>query len=241
MNSDGMADEAYDALAEGYAARIDTKAHNAYYERPATLSLIGSVAGKRVLDAGCGVGKYAELLIDAGADVVAMDSNARMLEMARRRLKSRPVTLIQANLERRLDFLADASFDLVVCALVLDYVYDWHQVFTEFSRVLKPRGEVVFSVTHPFVDYVEHNHRNNYFAVERVEYLWRGFGSEVQVPSYRRSLSDLLMPMLRNGLQLVTVLEPRPQAEFLTADPEEYEKLMYQPGFICLKGQKIER
>lgn len=240
MSSDGIAGDAYDAMAEGYAARIDTKAHNAYYERPATLSLVGSVTGKRVLDAGCGVGKYAELLTDAGADVVAVDSNARMLEMARRRLKSRPVTLIQANLERPLDVLADASFDLVLCALVLDYVYDWHQVFSEFSRLLKPRGEVVFSVTHPFVDYVEHGHRANYFAVERVEYLWTGFGGEVQVPSYRRSISDLLMPLLRAGFRLGTVLEPRPQAEFLAADPDEYEKLMYQPGFICIKGQKAD-
>lgn len=239
MDSDGMAGDAYSAMAEGYAARIDTKAHNAYYERPATLSLVGPVSGKRILDAGCGVGKYAELLADAGAKVVAIDSNARMLEMARRRLGARDVELIQANLERRLDFLPDASFDLVLCALALDYVYDWHQVFGEFNRVLKPLGEVVYSVTHPFVDYVEHNHRNNYFAVERVAYLWRGFGIEVEVPSYRRSFSDLIMPLLANGFRLETVLEPRPLASFLVADPEEYEKLMYQPGFMCIKGKKM--
>ncbi len=238
MEPEAMANDAYDALAEGYAARIDTKAHNAYYERPATWSLLGPVAGKRVLDAGCGVGIYAELLLEAGADVVAVDANAKMLEMARLRLKSRPVELVHATLERKMDFLGDASFDLIVCALVLDYVYDWHQVFGEFHRVLKPGGVVVYSVTHPFVDYVEHHHRGNYFAVERVEYLWRGFGTEVQVPSYRRSIGDLVTPLLAKGFQLQAILEPRPQAAFMTADPEEYEKLMYQPGFICLKGLK---
>ena len=238
MEPEAIANDAYDALAEGYAARIDTKAHNAFYERPATLSLLGSVAGKRVLDAGCGVGKYAELLLEAGAIVVAIDANARMLALARRRLGSKPVELIQANLERKLDFLADSSFDVVLCALVLDYVFDWHQAFSEFSRVLKPGGEVVFSVTHPFVDYVEHHHRNNYFAVERVEYVWSGFGPPVTVPSYRRSFSAMLTPLLANGFRLESILEPRPQEAFWAADPDEYEKLMYQPGFVCFKGRR---
>lgn len=238
MESETIANAAYDALAEGYAARIDTKAHNAYYERPATWSLLDPVAGKRILDAGCGVGKYAEMLLDAGAEVVAVDANARMLEMARRRLGSRPVQLIQANLERKLDFLEAESFDGVVCALVLDYVYDWHAVFAEFQRVLKPNGAVVFSVTHPFVDYIEHRRGANYFAVEQVAYLWRGFGVEVEVPSYRRSFGDLLTPLLATGFALEAVLEPRPQPEFWAADPEEYAKLMVRPGFICLKARR---
>jgi 2-polyprenyl-3-methyl-5-hydroxy-6-metoxy-1,4-benzoquinol methylase len=48
--------EAYEELAESYAALVDTKPHNALYERPATLSLLPEVRGKRVLDAGCGPG-----------------------------------------------------------------------------------------------------------------------------------------------------------------------------------------
>jgi 2-polyprenyl-3-methyl-5-hydroxy-6-metoxy-1,4-benzoquinol methylase len=58
--------DAYDALAESYAALVDTKPHNAYYERPATLSLLPDVRGKRVLDAGCGPGVYSEWLASRG-------------------------------------------------------------------------------------------------------------------------------------------------------------------------------
>ena len=43
---------AYEKLAERYAALIDTKPHNAYYERPAMLSLLPKIQGKHVLDAG---------------------------------------------------------------------------------------------------------------------------------------------------------------------------------------------
>ena len=54
MSDKPIALDAYETLAEAYAAVVDTKPHNAYYERPATLSLLPEVRGKRVLDAGCG-------------------------------------------------------------------------------------------------------------------------------------------------------------------------------------------
>jgi hypothetical protein len=47
-----IAYDAYERLADTYAEMIDTKPHNAYLERPATLSLLPDVKGKRVLDAG---------------------------------------------------------------------------------------------------------------------------------------------------------------------------------------------
>jgi ubiquinone/menaquinone biosynthesis C-methylase UbiE len=63
MTDKPIALDAYETLAAAYAAVIDTKPHNAYYERPATLSLMPEVKGKRVLDAGCGTGVYSEWLI----------------------------------------------------------------------------------------------------------------------------------------------------------------------------------
>lgn len=238
MQADAIANDAYNELAARYDKRIDTKAHNAYYERPATLSLLGRVAGLRILDAGCGVGKYAEILSDAGAEVVALDANARMLERARRRLGQRPVRLVHASLDHPLDGLEAASFDVVLAALSLDYVRDWHQAFAEFQRVLRPRGRVVFSVTHPLADFLAHRSRAIYFEIERVEYVWRGFGGAVTMPSFRRSFADAIMPVLAAGFQLEQILEPRPQEDFRAVDPDEYEKLMREPGFLCVSAVK---
>lgn len=160
-----IAQDAYDALAEAYAARIDTKPHNAYYERPATLSLLPDVADKRVLDAGCGPGVYAEWLVDHGAEVVAFDANAKMVRLARERVGDR-ARFLQADLGEPLDFLEDAAFDLVVSPLVLDYVENWASVFGEFNRVLKAGGALIFSMEHPFTKYDIHREHSNYFDVE---------------------------------------------------------------------------
>lgn len=54
MNSPGDRPNDYDAFAAAYTADNESNAWNAYYERPASLALLGDVAGLRVLDAGCG-------------------------------------------------------------------------------------------------------------------------------------------------------------------------------------------
>src|SRR5579863_7326103 len=76
----------YDGIAEGYAAANETGFVHAYYERPAMLALAGDVAGRRILDAGCGSGPLLAALRDRGAIVAGFDRSAGMLAVARRRL-----------------------------------------------------------------------------------------------------------------------------------------------------------
>jgi SAM-dependent methyltransferase len=229
--------EAWERLAESFAARIETKAHNAFYDRPAVISLLPPVAGKRVLDAGCGPGVYAQWLVDQGAEVVGIDSNARMLEFAQQRLAGQAL-FVQADLGRPLDFLESASFDLVLSALVLDYVHDWAAVFREFFRLLREPGYFVFSAGHPADEFFEHHPDGNYFAVEQVDLDWRAFGVVVNVPYYRRPLEAMIDPLLAAGFVIERVLEPRPTPEFQKEESRDYEKLMRQPGFICFRARK---
>jgi ubiquinone/menaquinone biosynthesis C-methylase UbiE len=70
-SSAGPADPAvandYDSFAEAYSAENEANLINAYYERPAILALAGDVAGRRVLDAGCGSGPLFAALRGRGA------------------------------------------------------------------------------------------------------------------------------------------------------------------------------
>jgi SAM-dependent methyltransferase len=237
MADEPVARKMFDAMAECYAARIDGKAHNAFYDRPAVLSLLPPVEGRRVLDAGCGPGAYAEWLIAHGARVVGIDVSARMVECARRRLGDK-VEVIEADLGRPLDFLQGASFDLVVSALALDFVRDWSLVFREFCRVLREPGHLVFSVGHPSDEFYDHHPGGRYFDIEAVDLEWRSFGPPLRVPYFRRPLQAMLDPLLGAGFVLERLLEPRPVSEFRELDPRDYEKLMRQPGFICFRARK---
>jgi SAM-dependent methyltransferase len=232
---DPIAQAAYNQFAEAYAALVETKAHNAYYERPATLSLLPEVRGWRILDAGCGPGVYAQILLAQGAQVVALDVNPKMVALARARL-GEEAQVIQASLEDPLNFFEGESFDLVIAPLVMDYVRDWVLTFSEFQRILKPGGILVFSIEHPAMKYFDFIEKSNYFQVEQVSYTWKGFGPPVEVPTYRRSLAEVFNPLIEAGFNIDRVLEPLPTEAFKAAQPEDYEKLLREPGFMCIRA-----
>lgn len=237
MSDKPLAYEAYQTLADDYARLIDTKPHNAWYERPATLSLLPDVNGKHVLDAGCGPGVYAEELLNRGARVISVDASDRMIELARERLGPQAV-IERVDLSLPLTMFADGQFDLILAPLCLDYIADWTKVFREFRRVLGPGGYFVMSAGHPAFD-AEYYATNKYFSVEYVECEWTGFGTKVVMPSYRRSLQEFLTPILDAGLVLERIVEPLPTNDFKQADSARYEALMHRPGFLCVRARNL--
>jgi len=230
-----LAHDAYERLADAYAEMIETKPHNAYLERPATLSLLPDVKGRRVLDAGCGPGLYADLLVQLGAEVVAVDASPRMLEHARRRLGGR-ATIMQHDLREPLAFLGDGSVDLVLASLVMDYIMDWVPVFKEFRRVLKSDGVLVFSVGHPAINFVLKEGLDDYFGVHRMEMLWTGFGVEVVMPSFHRPIEAMVEPLYEAGFLVERMIEAKPTEDYRRADPEGYMKVSKRPSFLNIKA-----
>jgi SAM-dependent methyltransferase len=235
-NPKPIALDAYESLAESYAARVDTKPENAYYERPATLSLLPDVKGLHVLDAGCGPGVYTEWLVDHGASVVALDVSPSMVRLARKRV-GRRAQILQADLNQPLSFAEDGVFDVVLSPLVLDYLEDWHGVLSEFSRVLKEAGILIISVEHPMVDHSRWGAKN-YFSVELLESVWSALGDPVIVRFFRRPLQAIIDPLANSGFVVERLVEPRPTEAFEAADPETYEKLSRQPGFLSIRARK---
>lgn len=229
----------YEQFAERYIQRVETKPHNAYYDRPAVLSLLPDVRGKRVLDAGCGSGVYARWLLEHGADVIACDVTPQMIAHITATLKPQygdRIDIYQADLSQPLSFLAANAVDLVIAPLVLDYIEDWGPLFREFYRVLRPGGTFVCSFGNPVFDYA-YVQSDNYHQVELFEMEWGGFGEpRPTVRAYRRPLSAAINPLLEAGFVLNRVLEPLPTEEFKAADPEDYEKLRRHPGFLCLRA-----
>jgi SAM-dependent methyltransferase len=221
----------YEAMAEKYAAAVDTKPHNAYYERPAVLSLLPSVAGWNVLDAGCGSGWYAEYLVEQEATVTAVDVSPKLVALTKARLGNR-AQVLQADLGQPLDFAGDAAFDLVLCPLVMHYLEDWRAVFAEFHRVLKNTGVLLFSTHHPFMDFQLFK-TESYFTTELLEDEW----STGKVRYYRRPLTAMIDALAETGFLVERILEPQPTDAFRSVDPEGYERLSKNPWFIVIRAR----
>jgi malonyl-CoA O-methyltransferase len=140
------------SVSEGYAAWAEIYDDDGNplipLEEPAVRELMGGVAGRSVLDLGCGTGRHTLWLVDRGASAVALDATPEMLAKARAKLAGRPVSWVEHDLTTRLPF-ADASFDAVLMGLVVEHVASLDPVFSEIARVLRPGGRFVLSNLHP--------------------------------------------------------------------------------------------
>ncbi|HEX8903826.1 MAG TPA: class I SAM-dependent methyltransferase [Longimicrobiaceae bacterium] len=225
----------YQDIADRYAAEVDTRPLNAFYERPAVLSLLPPLAGTRVLDAGCGPGWYTEHLVARGADVTAFDAAPRFVELTRARVGNR-ARVLRADLARPLDFAADAAFDLVLSPLALHYVHDWDALLRELARVLRPGGLLVFSTHHPSMTW-QLFRTPDYFATEPLESAWDAVG---KVSFYRRPLTAITEALAGAGFVIERLIEPQPTEAFRRASPEEYERLMKTPWYLVVRARRDE-
>ena len=227
---------AYEEMAEKYNELIDHKPHNAYYDRPNTLKLIPEVNGKAILDAACGPGKYAEILLSQGGIVTGFDISPKMIQLAQARNKERGTFFVH-DLSTPFEMFENESFDIVLCALALHYIPDWTVTIQEFYRTLKPKGTLVISIEHPFFEFNFFKSKK-YFEVENVKCVWRGFGKPIEVNSFRRPLSECLLPLTSNGFYIDTLIEPKPTREFEQLDPKHFKELNEFPAFMCIKAVK---
>lgn len=241
MSDEPIARRAYSTFAERYDAAAPTKPHNALYERPASLALLGDVAGLDVVDAGCGSGICTEKLATSGARVRGFDITPEMLDLARKRCEGLGVDFHEGALGAPLDWLASDSTDAILCSLALDYVRDLAPVFSEFHRIGRKGCRLVFSMGHPMRDWADARARGDetYFATRLWGLHWGGFGTpNPYVESYRRPLQDILNGLADAGWRLDRFVEPLPLPEMEAVDPGHFHELSLSPGFICVRAVK---
>ena len=174
------------------------------------LRLVGAVAGKRVLDLGCGTGLAAITFAKQGAVVIAVDGSRPKLERARELAEAD-----EAKVEFREGDLADLAFlradsiDAVFSGHALSEVGDIARVFRQVQRVLRPHASFVFVHEHPIALCLDANGevRHSYFDPGPIS-VESGDGTLRLV--YTRNVSELFTELGRAGFRVDTILEPRP-------------------------------
>ncbi|MDX8147508.1 class I SAM-dependent methyltransferase [Lentzea sp. BCCO 10_0061] len=223
----------YDSVAEAYDIDNEKSLPNAYYERPATLALAGDVAGRRILDAGCGAGPLFAALRERGAIVSGIDVSTGMIERARLRL-GEDADLRVADIAEPLPF-ADGEFDDVIASLVLHYLEDWGPTLAETRRVLRPGGRLIASVNHPTAEYsIERvqGRRPDYFETRAQVAEWPVGDQLVKVTFWNRPLHAMTDAFTAAGFRISRIAEPPPAPEARELFPSEFHLLATAPSFL---------
>lgn len=238
MPSTPIAYDTYQSLADAYSQIAPDKEYNAYYDRPAMLSLLEeNLAGQNILDAGCGPGIYSEILLQRGAEVTGIDISENMIQHAQNR-NGNQGHFIVGNMEEPLNMFQDQQFDGLLSALAISYVKDISALFGEFQRMLKQGAWFCFSTEHPFYAFTAYK-LENYFETQAVSCQWKGFTNEpITMNSYYHSLSCITDALLDNGFVIERILEAKPVAEFEQKHPRGYAARLKFPSFIHFRARK---
>ncbi|HLV98939.1 MAG TPA: class I SAM-dependent methyltransferase [Ktedonobacterales bacterium] len=204
---------------------------------PPVFKLVGDVAGQRVLDLACGNGYISRRFARAGATVVGVDGTAPIIERARAREAREPLGIAYHVADAaHLEMLEASAFDLVVCNMALMDIADAAGAIGEVSRVLKPRGRFIASISHPCFDKIDTSgwaieyiypnttiwrkmSRYRELAVESVPWLNAG-DQPVITRSYHRPLSWYFQAFRVAGLVVAAFEEPEPTEEFLANEKQ---------------------
>lgn len=180
----------------------------------ATARLLGDVRDRTVLEVGCGAAQCSRWLVDQGARVLAMDLSAGMLAHARRlnAVVGTTVALVQADAQRLP--VAEAAVELACSAFgAVPFVADSAAVMREVSRVLRPGGRWVFSVSHPlrwvFPDDPSPDAltvTTSYF--DRTPYTEVDGSGRANYVEHHRTLGDRVRELVAAGLVLRDLIEP---------------------------------
>jgi SAM-dependent methyltransferase len=148
---EGMSDDDFLAYLDSIDRNFLTDAYFAQQRgRPLFSSLMPMewLAGKRVLEVGCGLGAHTEMLCRAGAIVTTVDLSPTSVEVTRRRLALKGLTAeVQEADAESLPF-ADESFDAVWSWGVIHHSPDTVACAQEITRVLRPGGWVGIMLYH---------------------------------------------------------------------------------------------
>ena len=159
-------------------------------------SLMGDVSGLAVADIGCGTGRHAIPLAAAGARVTAVDFSEAMLLRAQAKPGAKAVTFLRHDLANPLP-LKTATFDHVLCCLVLDHIGDLGSFFTELRRLCRPDGFVLLSIMHPAMS----------LKGVQARFIEPASGRRICPRSHVHQMSDYLMAAVGAGLKLDRVSE----------------------------------
>lgn len=213
-------------------------------EWPAIQTLLPPIAGKRVLDLGCGFGWAARWMREQGAaTVLGIDLSTRMIERAKADTADPCIEYRIADLEHLA--LPAASFELAYSALAFHYVEDFVRLARLVYQALTPGGTLVFTIEHPVFMAAAHPHWMldedgrktwpvNIYAEEgerRTDWLTKG------VVKYHRTLATTINTLIETGFELRKLVEFAPTKDQIKQMPALAEERQ-RPMMLLVNAKK---
>jgi ubiquinone/menaquinone biosynthesis C-methylase UbiE len=213
-------------------------------EWAAIRALLPNLAGKRVVDLGCGFGWFARWAKQHGAThVLGLDLSENMISRARADTKDPGIEYVIADLDQLK--LPEASFGFAYSSLTLHYIKDLERLVKTVHRALVPDAYFIFTIEHPIYMAPTHpgwtvdqdGHKTwpvNRYSVEgprTTDWLAKG------VVKQHRTIGTTLNTLIGAGFTIRHAEEWAPTAQQIAANPNLADELE-RPMILIVSGKR---
>ena len=195
---------------------------------------------RKVLDVGCGEGRFCRMLRRHGIDVTGIDPTPAMIAAARTR--DAEGSYLEAAAER-LPF-GDKAFDLVVSYLTLIDIPDIQAAISEMARVLNPGGALLIANLTSFNTACadsgwvkDRDGQHLYYPIDNYlqeRSMWLEYRG-IRIVNHHRPMSTYLRTLLDAGLRLTYFDEPAPSSDAPASIATNYRRA---PWFLVMEWVK---
>ena len=202
------------------------------------------LAGKTVLDLGCGYGWHCKYAAEQGAaSVLGIDLSEKMIAEAEKKNTDKVITYRICGVEEY--GYPEETFDCVISNLALHYIEDLEPVYRKIFRTLKKNGVFLLNIEHPVFtagvneDWIyDENGKPKYWPVDN--YYYPGERATLflgeKVKKYHHTLEQILMGLLNTGFQLAAVEEAMPDENMMDLPGMKDE--MRRPMMLLVRAEK---
>lgn len=222
---------------------------NEIVEMPAIYNELPDLAGKRVLDLGCGTGNNCMKAIELGASyVLGTDVSKNMIELAKKTNKDKKIEY--ANIAMENISSIKQKFDVVISSLAFHYVEKYDKLLEDIYSLLNENGYLIFSQEHPIGTGTILNEACN--SSSKIELGGKKYklvsdyninGPRVvnwfgkNYTKYHRNFGTLINGLINNNFKICKIVEPIADSEKIKLN-KKYENQLNMPYFIIIVAQK---
>lgn len=234
-------------FAEYSAMRSQQINANELIEIPTIKKMLPDLAGKTILDLGCGAGGMAKYFAECGAkEVVGIDISEKMIECARNETPQTNITYLVLPMEDITSL--NQKFDFVFSSLAFHYVADFNKLCQDMASLLKPNGMLLFSQEHPNTtapilgENVEKRYEiegktywvlSDYNNVGPRSRLW----NNEYVVKFHRNFETIINNLIDNGFEILRIEESKADERAIALQPK-YTNQQHRPYFLFVKALK---
>lgn len=231
----------------------DENSYSYTIEWPCIKKMLPCLQGKKILDLGCGTGRFDFLFEEENpACILGIDISEQMLRIAKEKsgIRQSKVEFMKGDISNFNKYIA-GKYDFIFSSTTIHYINDLNGLFRNIYNALDEEGICIISMMHPIYTAQYPIDKNGEFPSDDewiVRYLdkrnrayiqpWIEYNESIEnslSSSYHYTFGDYINAIISAGLKIERVEEPYPPEKWKQNNNDRYNSFIETPSYMIIR------